>query len=41
MDDRIAAENLLCFYEDLALRGNAEPLPDLSGSMGWHPLTSG
>ena len=38
MDDRIAAEILLRFYEDLALHGNAEPLPDLSGSMGWHPL---
>ena len=38
MDDRIAAEILLRFYEDLALRGQAEPLPDLSGSMGWHPL---
>ncbi len=38
MDDRIAAEILLRFYEDLALRGNAEPLPDLSGAMGWHPL---
>lgn len=38
MDDRIAAEILLRFHEDLALRGKAEPLPDLSGSMGWHPL---
>lgn len=38
MDDRIAAEILLRFYEDLALRGHAEPLPDLSGAMGWHPL---
>ena len=38
MDDRIAAEILLRFYEDLALRGQAEPLPDLSGAMGWHPL---
>jgi hypothetical protein len=38
MDDRIAAEILLRFYEDLALRGQAEPLPDLSGSLGWHPL---
>ena len=38
MDNRIAAEILLRFYEDLALRGQAEPLPDLSGTMGWHPL---
>ena len=38
IDDRIAAEILLRFYEDLALRGKAEPLPDLSGAMGWHPL---
>ena len=38
MDDRIAAEILLRFYEDLALRGQAEPLPDLSGALGWHPL---
>lgn len=38
MDDRIAAEILLRFHEDLALRGQAEPLPDLSGAMGWHPL---
>jgi len=38
MDDRIAAEILLRFYEDLALRGQAEPLSDLSGAMGWHPL---
>jgi hypothetical protein len=38
MDDRIAAEILLRFYEDFALRGKAEPLPDLSGAMGWHPL---
>ena len=38
MDGRIAAEILLRFYEDLALRGRAEPLPDLSGAMGWHPL---
>ncbi len=38
MDDRIAAAILLRFYEDLALRGQAEPLPDLSGAMGWHPL---
>jgi hypothetical protein len=38
MDDRIAAEILLRFYEDLAYRGQAEPLPDLSASMAWHPL---
>lgn len=38
MDDRIAAEILLRFYEDLVLRGQAEPLPDLSGGLGWHPL---
>ena len=38
MDDRIAAEMLLRFYEDPAHRGQAEPLPDLSISMGWHPL---
>ena len=38
MDDRIAAEILLRFYEDLALRGQAEPLPDLTGAMAWHPL---
>jgi hypothetical protein len=38
MDDRIAAEILLRFYEDIALRGQADPLPDLSGAMGWHPL---
>ena len=33
MDDRIAAEILLRFYEDFALRGKADPLPDLSGAM--------
>ena len=38
MDDRIAAEILLRFYEDLAHHGQAEPPPDLSRSMGWHPL---
>jgi antitoxin component HigA of HigAB toxin-antitoxin module len=38
LDDCIAGEILLRFYEDLALRGQAEPLPDLSGSMAWHPL---
>jgi hypothetical protein len=38
LDARIAAEILLRFYEDLALRGQAEPLPDLSGAKMWHPL---
>ena len=38
MDDRIAAEILLRFYEDLALRRQAEALPDLSGALYWHPL---
>jgi hypothetical protein len=38
MDDRVAAEILLRFYEDLALRGQAEPLPDLLNARTWHPL---
>jgi hypothetical protein len=38
MDLRIAAEILLLFYEDLAGRGQAEPLPDLTGVRAWHPL---
>lgn len=39
MDLRIAAEILLLFYEDLAEHDHAEPLPDLSASLGWwHPL---
>ena len=38
MDDRIAAEILLRFYDDLASRGYGEPLPDFSGEQGWHPL---
>jgi hypothetical protein len=38
MDLRIAAEILLLFYEDLAAHGQAEPLPDYTTSMGWHPL---
>lgn len=38
MDDRIAAEILLRFCEDLAHRGQAGQLPDLSTSMAWHPL---
>ena len=38
LDDRIGAEILLRFYEDLVLRGQAEALPDFSGSLGWHPL---
>jgi hypothetical protein len=37
-DDRIAAEILLRFYIQLASRGRAEPLPDLSATLGWHPL---
>lgn len=37
MDYREAAEILLLFYEDLASRGQAEPLPVLDG-MYWHPL---
>jgi hypothetical protein len=35
---RIAAEILLAAYERLAIRGEAQPLPDLSGAMAWHPL---
>ena len=38
MDDRIAAEILLRFYEDLVLQGQAEPLPELSNARAWHPL---
>jgi hypothetical protein len=37
LDYRIAAEVLLLFYEDLAARGQAEPLPDIPRN-GWHPL---
>jgi len=37
LDYRIAAEILLLFYEDLASRGQASPLPDLPRN-GWHPL---
>ena len=37
LDYRIAAEILLLFYEDLAARGQAEPLPDVPHN-GWHPL---
>jgi hypothetical protein len=37
LDYRIAAELLLLFYEDLAARGHAEPLPDIPHT-GWHPL---
>jgi hypothetical protein len=33
LDARIAAEILLRFYEDLTLRGQAEPLPDVSKGM--------
>lgn len=36
-DHRIAAEVLLLFYEDLATRGKAEPLPVPGGRL-WHPL---
>jgi hypothetical protein len=39
LDYRIAAEILLLLYEDLADRGQAEPLPRIADlSMGWHPL---
>lgn len=39
LDYRIAAEILLLFYEDLATRGQAEPLPDVAEmGMGWHQL---
>jgi hypothetical protein len=37
LDYRIAAEILLLFYEDLAARSHAEPLPDQPRN-GWHPL---
>jgi hypothetical protein len=37
MDHRIAAEILLRFYEDLAHRGAAEPLPVIP-PRSWHPL---
>jgi hypothetical protein len=38
LDFREAAELLLCFYDDLARRGIAEPLPEIDPRMGWHPL---
>jgi hypothetical protein len=38
VDHRLAAEVLLLFYEDLAVRGRAAPLPDLQGVLVWHPL---
>ena len=40
MDLRETAELLLCFYDDLAKRGTADPLPtsELNPGMGWHPL---
>jgi hypothetical protein len=39
LDYRIAAEILLLFYDDLADRGQAAPLPDLAEMrMSWHPL---
>ena len=41
MDDRIAAEILLRFYEDLAHDGQAEPLPDLSRSVDGIRCTNG
>lgn len=37
LDYRIAAEILLLFYENLADRGQAEPLPDIPRN-SWHPL---
>jgi hypothetical protein len=37
LDYRIAAEILLLFYEDLAARGQADPLPEVPRN-GWHPL---
>ncbi len=37
LDHRLAAEVLLLFYEDLAGRNAAPPLPDLP-RMAWHPL---
>ncbi len=37
LDHRLAAEVLLCFYEDLGERSAVEPLPQLARS-GWHPL---
>ena len=36
MDYRIAAEILLLFYEDLACRGQAEPLPDVPPGSSHH-----
>jgi hypothetical protein len=38
LDARIAAEILLRFYEDLALCGQTEPLPDVSKAQFFHPL---
>ena len=38
LDLRIAAEILLLFYEDLADRNQAGPLPDVAKSMAHHPL---
>jgi hypothetical protein len=37
LDHRLAAEVLLLFYEDLAQRNAAPPLPELP-RMAWHPL---
>jgi len=33
----VGSPNLLLFYEDLAARGQADPLPDVPRN-GWHPL---
>ena len=38
IDHCISAEILLRFYQDLARRGAAEPLPDLQQAKGWHSL---
>jgi hypothetical protein len=38
LDLRIAAEILLLFYEDLADRNQAEPLPGVAKTMARHPL---
>lgn len=37
MDLRVTAEILVRFYEDLAARGLAEPLPELEQRGGWYP----
>lgn len=38
VDMREAAELLLRFHEDLHAASAAEPLPDFTGTRGWHPL---